>query len=139
LGAKHLQIPQNVVLFILMRTLAETIIQGRLDRQFNELETSLRLSGKILESLPLGLGDTTIDREVLPDGVRGQVRISTQEGQSSNRYLLKDGQIVTDSAYGDNERQVKYFQKIKILARIAFGKVDHWDRESDFYGTFDEG
>lgn len=124
---------------------AERIIQGRLDRQVNELEMSARMSGQSFESLPLNSGDTTVEREVLPDGTKGSVLITTQEwgdftGSTVvyNRYLLKDGQIVTDPAYLDREKRVKGLRKAKILARIAFGRVDHWDHESDFYGTVEE-
>lgn len=126
-------------------SLAEKVILGRLDRQVDQLEVSTRMSGQTFESLPISSGDTTIEREVLPDSTRGQVHISTQEwGDLTgslvvyNRYLLKDGQIVTDSAESHPEKQIKGIRKIKILARIAFGRVDHWDRESDFYRTAEE-
>lgn len=124
---------------------AEKVILGRLDHQVDELEMSARMSGQTFESLPLRSGDTTIEREVLPDGTKGQVRISTQEwGDLTgslvvyNRYLLKDGQIVADPSYQQVERKIRGIRKAKILARIAFGRVDHWDRESDFYGTVEE-
>ena len=125
--------------------LTEVIIQGRLDRQVDELETSHRLSGQTFESLPLKLGDTTIDRELLSDGTKGQVRICTQEVQGLmgsvviyRNYLLKDGNIITDSSYGGEERKLRGFRKAITLAKIAFSKVDHWNRESDFYGTYEE-
>ena len=124
---------------------AEKVIQDRLDHQVDELEMSIRMSGQTFESLPLRSGDTTIEREVLPDGTKGHIRISTQEWDDLtgslvvyNKYLLKNGQIVTDPSYQQTERKIKGIRKAKILARIAFGRVDHWDRESDFCGTVEE-
>jgi hypothetical protein len=123
----------------------ESIVQSRLNREAGELEMSERMSGETFESLPLRAGDTTLEREVLPDGAKGQIRICTQEAEDIlrtsvvyNRYLLKDGQIVTDPGHRGAERRVRGFKKAKILARIAFGRVDHWDSESDFYGTVEE-
>jgi hypothetical protein len=131
--------------FIFMTTISERIIQGRLDRQTEELEMSLRASGQTFESLPLSLGDTTIEREVLPDGTRGDVRICTQESKGLTgsvvvyeRFQLKDGQIVTDPSYGEVEQRIKGFRKFRTLAKIALSRVDHWDRESDFYGIAEE-
>lgn len=120
---------------------AEFVIQGRLRRNVNELEMSRRITGAIFESLPLRPGDTTLEREVLPDGSRGLVQIDTQEGHSRvvyNSYLLKDGQLVTNLDDGRPERKVRGIRKAKILTRIALGRVDHWDRESDFFGCVEE-
>lgn len=122
--------------------LAEKIIHGRLDRQTDELETSQNMSSQVFESLPISWSDTSIRREILPDGTRGAVRICTQESQSLmsggiiyRRYILKGGEIVTDEGYRqEDEKRVRGFKRAKLLAKIAFGKVDHWDLESDFHG-----
>jgi hypothetical protein len=97
-------------IIILMATLAENIIQGRLDRQTQELEMNQSLSGQTFEALPLSLGDTTVEREVMADGTRGQVRISTHEVQGFlsgtvvyKRYILQDGEITTDPTCVDLE------------------------------------
>jgi hypothetical protein len=128
-----------------MTTLAENIIQGRLDRQTQELEMNQSLSGQTFEALPLSLGDTTVEREVMADGTRGQVRISTQEVQGFlsgtvvyKRYILQDGEITTDPTCVDIPKPITGFRKFKLLAKVAFGKVDHWDKESDFFGNVEE-
>lgn len=128
---------------LVMNTFTEKIVQGKMNQNTDELETSSRLSGNIFESITLGLGDTTLQRQVLPDGSRGEIKISTQEnddllGSSTTyrKYVLIGGEIVPDAEYG--ERQVGSIRKAIVLAKIAFGRVNHWDAESEFHGTFSE-
>jgi len=127
-----------------MNTISSAIIEGRLDRYADELETSLRYSGQIMESLPLSLGDTSIQREILSDGSRGDVTITTQEWDDPSgrmvtyrRYALKDGRLFR-ADFGEDERPIGKIRTVQLLAKIAFGKVDHWDRESDYYGVEEE-
>lgn len=126
-----------------MNTFTEKIVQGKMNILSAELETSLRLSGNIFESVTLGLGDTTLQREVLSDGSSGDIKISTQENDdllgssiTYRNYVLSDGELVADSLYG--ERTVGPLRKVLVLAKIAFGRVNHWDAESDFYGISNE-
>ena len=123
-----------------MNTVTETIVEGRMSQLNSELETSLRLSGKTFESVTLGLGNTTLQREVLADGSRGEIRISTQENDdllggsvTYQNYVLTGGELIPDAHFG--ERTVGRLRKATLLAKIAFGRVNHWDKESDFYGT----
>ena len=123
-----------------MTTVAEIIVEGRMSQLNSELETSLRLSGKTFESATLGLGNTTLQREVLADGSRGEIRISTQENDdllggsvTYQNYVLTRGELIPDAHFG--ERTVGRLRKATLLAKIAFGRVNHWDKESDFYGT----
>jgi hypothetical protein len=123
-----------------MNTFTQNIVEGKMDKLNTELETSLRMSGEVIESLTLGLGDTTIEREVLPDGSRGEITISTQENDSISghsvtyrKYVIAEGELVHDTRFG--ERTVGKYRKVTVLAKIAFGRVNHWDLKSDFYGT----
>jgi len=123
-----------------MNTVTQSIIEGKMARLNAELETGLRMSGQTFESVTLGLGDTTLKREVLPDGLRGEIQISTQENDdlmgssvTYQNYLLVRGGLIPDDRYG--ERNVGMLKKASVLAKIAFGRVNHWDKESDFYGT----
>lgn len=123
-----------------MNTLSRNIIESKMARLNDELETTVSLSGAVYESVNLGLGDTTLKREVLSDGSRGEIQISTQENDDfmgssityRNYLLVRDG-LVPDARYG--ERTVGILKKASVLAKVAFGRVNHWDRESDFYGT----
>ena len=124
-----------------MTTFTESIVQGRMAKLNSELETSLRMSGKTFESVTLGLGDTTLEREVLEDGTYGEIKISTKENDdllgssvTYQKYVLTGGEITPDTRFG--ERTVGKLRIATVLAKVAFGRVDHWDKESDFYGSF---
>lgn len=126
-----------------MPTIAEKIIHGKMERSTNEIETNVMVSGRIFESLPLGLGDTTLSREVLSDGSRGDIEISTQENDSIlgnsityQKYVLKGGDLLPDTRYG--ERTVSKIRATTVLAKVAFGRVNHWDKETTFHGTMVE-
>jgi len=125
----------------IMTTFTERIIEGKMALLNDELETSLRMTGQTFESIKLGLGDTSLQREVLPDGSKGSITVSTQEFDDlfgsfvtyQNYVLAKVGDLVPDTQFG--ERSVGKIRKAAVLAKIAFGRVNHWDIESDFDGT----
>lgn len=120
--------------------LTEVIIHNKIERGINELETSTRINGAIIECLPLNLGDTSISRPILPDGSRGPISISTKEARNLDmshvvyeRYKIIDGKLVTDPDYNFGEsKRIIPFRRIKLLAKIALGRVNHWEMESDY-------
>ena len=122
-------------------TFSEKLIESRLASSVPELENTLRGDGKMVESLPLGLGSTKIDRVILPNGNKGEIQISSDEADdflglsiTDGRYVLIDGQIVRDERYdfGEGKKEIGLVRRVIILSRIALGRVNHWEAKVDF-------
>lgn len=126
-----------------MSHLNESIIAGRLYRDNDEIETSMTHDGEIIQSLPLNCS-TTISREVFPDGAYGPIKISNLESMGIfsgssvyMHYILVDGRLIYDRDYLDIDAEPTIIRRISLLAKIAISKVDHWENEANFYGTFE--
>lgn len=124
----------------------ESLIERKVANNEADLEMYRVVTGTVYERLPLNLGSTTLSRVVETDGTRGPILINTMEDVNIARteqrnYILKDGKLVTDSTYDfDNEgvKSIKFKSRVKLLFKVLFGKPDHWDRETDFYGCIEE-
>lgn len=115
-----------------MRSLAERIIEGKIDRVADPLCTVM--GDTQFEDLMLGIAQTRLTR-VLIKGQPNIVHIYTNEDvgrsngeQVSQEYLLKNGRLLTKSSNPfDNEAYLStgIFKSISILAKIALGqKID---------------
>lgn len=117
--------------------ITEAIIIRKLDRSVNDLETSPRMNGEVVESLSLYLGDTTLSRIVNQDGSKGEIGISTQESRDPlglnveyARYKIIDGKLVTDPDYYDGyPERISPYSRLKLLAKVAMSRPDHWAEE----------
>jgi hypothetical protein len=126
-----------------MSYLNESIIAGRLYRDSDEIETNLMYGGAIIQTLPLKCS-TTLSREVMPDGTYGPIKISNLESMGIfsgssvyMHYMLVDGKLVYDRDYLDVDIEPTIIRRLSLLAKIAISRVDHWEKETDFYGTYE--
>jgi hypothetical protein len=107
--------------------ITEAVIRHKFDHNCDILTTSQRMSGEVVESLILPLGNTVLDRVINPDGSYGEIRIHTQEFRdplhlsiSDIQYKIVDGKIVTDTAYHTGKAEkIHPYRKLKLLAKVA--------------------
>jgi hypothetical protein len=111
--------------------IVETIIDRKLSSHENSLRTYTDHFGGNHETLNLGVSRTELSREILPDGSRGELRITTNEsddlfagGITGKNYVLHEGQIIINpNMTGGQIWPVERFRVLTTLAKIALGRV----------------
>lgn len=121
------------------------VAEAKMDKLADELETSLRLDGKIYEDVTLrngfGLGLTTnLKRELREDGSRGPVTINANFSEffgsvRNEIYVEENGAVVPENMYQCSPPGL--LRRAKLLTRLVIGRPDHIFAELEFNGAFD--
>ena len=122
--------------------------ERKMERLVAETELQQSVSGQLFEYLPLS-GDISLRREMLTDGTTGAIEISYPVTSGLGFGICSWYEKVQINPMGEvkhslgtvNHREgepLSGFRRAILTVKLIKGKPDHWDRESDFYGTIDE-
>lgn len=118
----------------------------KMDRLEDEREGQLAITGQQFESLPLS-GDLTLRREVTGGTQGNPIKMTYQTGNLSGTSAwyetittTPEGRVVYEyDAYGHSKgERLSGFRRAIIAIKLLKGRPDHWDKESDFYGSCEE-
>jgi hypothetical protein len=113
-----------------MGKITKTLINSKIDRK-TELRSFPSADEKHqMQTLYLGLGKTSLQREILPDGKIGDTLIHTTEilswmdsDSTVQEYTLhSDGKLVRSTYVYEADTRVNPLATVILLGKIAFGR-----------------
>jgi hypothetical protein len=121
----------------------EWFIMKRMNANTKRLEKAVMYPNREVEFLSLRLGDTSVEREVFSNGLKGNIRICTQEGQDILatyalyvRYSFLNGKLVLDPAYqNDEEVFAPFAHRLLLILKLflSFSRDPILEYEEDSY------
>lgn len=118
-----------------MMSILESLIMSRMDRNSEWLGREVMYPNRNVEVLRLSPSGTTVEREVFPDGTKGNVRICTNETQNlsgsyvcGTRYILKNGKLMLESGeYDSSPQRAPLFRRVLLVRKLLLNFPDVYD------------